>query len=84
MMGNKLDRITLGEDSTRPAGRKHAQASGLFDGALDGMAGPVVFSDVYDVDPADAEAFDRGFPPKEKKFQESQRAFERAAQELDE
>lgn len=56
----------------------------LFDGALDGMAGTVVFSDVYDVDPADAEAFDRGFPPKEKKFQESQRAFERAAQELDE
>lgn len=56
----------------------------LFDGALDGMAGTVVFSDVYDVTPADAEAFDRGFPPKEKKFQESQRAFERVAQELDE
>ncbi|MBQ8662201.1 MAG: GNAT family N-acetyltransferase, partial [Alphaproteobacteria bacterium] len=38
---------------------------GLYDGALDGIAGKYYENDIYHVDEADVAAFDRAFPPKE-------------------
>lgn len=39
---------------------------GLYDGALGGLAGKYYESDVYHVDEAAVDVFDKGFPPKEK------------------
>ncbi len=56
----------------------------LYEGALDGISGYVVFSDVLEVTDDEVDEFDKSFPPKEKKFQESQVEFKRAASMLDE
>ncbi|MGI8314333.1 GNAT family N-acetyltransferase [Halobacillus mangrovi] len=56
----------------------------LYEGALDDMSGYVSFSDVLEVDDDEVNEFDKSFPPKEKKFQESQIEFEKAASMLDE
>ncbi|MFD1020371.1 GNAT family N-acetyltransferase [Thalassobacillus hwangdonensis] len=56
----------------------------LYENALDDISGHVVFSDALEVNEEDVEAFDQSFPPKEKKFQESQIEFEKAASLLDE
>lgn len=56
----------------------------LVEGALDGVSGYARFSDVFEVESTEVEAYDQSFPPKEKKFQESQDEFEKASAELDE
>ncbi|MFG6116145.1 GNAT family N-acetyltransferase [Halobacillus sp. MO56] len=56
----------------------------LYEGALNDISGYVIFSDVLEVDDDEVNEFDRSFPPKEKKFQESQIEFEKAASMLDE
>ncbi|WLR47194.1 N-acetyltransferase [Halobacillus litoralis] len=56
----------------------------LYEGALEDISGYVVFSDALEVDDEEVTAFDQSFPPKEKKVQESQREFEKAASMLDE
>lgn len=55
----------------------------LYEGALDDISGYVVFSDVLDANNDDVEKFDKSFPLKEKKFQDSQREYERAVSMLD-
>lgn len=57
----------------------------LYEGALDDVSGYAVFSDVLE-EPTKEEldAFDKQFPYKEKKVQESQKEFEIAATMLDE
>lgn len=56
----------------------------LYEGALDGISGHAVFSDVFEVNEADVDAFDESFPPKEKKRQASQEEYEKMATMLDE
>ncbi|WP_443123218.1 GNAT family N-acetyltransferase [Halobacillus sp. B29] len=56
----------------------------LYEGALDDLSGYVVFSDVLEADDDEVNEFDQSFPPKEKKYQESQDEFEKAASMLDE
>lgn len=57
----------------------------LYEGALNGIEGHVALSDILtDVDPVELEAFDRQFPEKEKRVQESQKIFEAACSALDE
>ncbi|MGF2614683.1 N-acetyltransferase [Rossellomorea vietnamensis] len=55
----------------------------LYEGALDCISGYVRFSDVLEVNDDEVNEFDKSFPPKEKKFQESQTEFEKAASMLD-
>ena len=68
-----------------PDGRFYTgiQALPLYEGALDGVRGTLLFSEVFVTDEETVERFDAGFPPKEKQFQESQAAFQRAAAEID-
>lgn len=56
----------------------------LYDGALDKTFGYAEFSDVFDVKDEEVEEFDKSFPPKQKKYQESQDEYEAAAALLDE
>ncbi|SMB79813.1 hypothetical protein SAMN00017405_0800 [Desulfonispora thiosulfatigenes DSM 11270] len=56
----------------------------LYEGALDNISGHAVFSAVLDVTEEEIEEFDKSFPPKEKKYQESQKEFEIASSMLDE
>lgn len=56
----------------------------LYEGALEGRAGYVVFSEVLDVTDEEVNVFDKGFPFKEKKFQESQKEYALACAMLDE
>lgn len=56
----------------------------LYEGALDNISGYAVFSDVLEVSDDEVDGFDKSFPPKEKKFQESQVEFETASSMLDE
>ncbi len=56
---------------------QHAQTSAC-------MPCTAVFSDVFEVNPEDVEAFDTTFPPKEKGYQESQKEFEASCTKLDE
>lgn len=63
---------------------KGIMALPLYDGALDGISGKIVFSDVFDVPKqADLDEFDKNFPAKEKTVQDSHREFEIASQEID-
>ncbi len=56
----------------------------LYEDALDNISGYVEFSDVLDSNDDEVNEFDKSFPPKEKKFQESQLEFETASSMLDE
>lgn len=51
------------------------QALELFPGALGGISGRYLEGEAYETDPAGAEAFDRSFPPKEKRVTPSQARF---------
>lgn len=67
---------------TNPEGRYHPalQALELVPGALAGAQGRFFEAEVYDtLTPEETEAFDKLFPPKEKRVTESQKAFERLA-----
>lgn len=55
----------------------------LYEGALDGISGYADFSDVFDVKEEEVDAFDQSFPPKEKKYQESQDEYETSCSLLD-
>ncbi|VDN47113.1 GCN5-related N-acetyltransferase [Petrocella atlantisensis] len=55
----------------------------LYEGALDDIKGYADFSDVFEVMEEEVEAFDQLFPPKEKKYQESQDEYEAAASLLE-
>ena len=55
----------------------------LYEGALENISGYVVFSEDLEVTLEEVEEFDKNFPYKEKKFQESQLEFEKACAELD-
>ncbi|MGL5616726.1 MAG: GNAT family N-acetyltransferase [Sarcina sp.] len=55
----------------------------LYKGALNGVSGIIYFSEVMEPDEVSLEEFDKGFPYKEKKVQESQLQFEAAVSELD-
>ena len=63
---------------------KGLQAIPLVDGALDGLKGYALFSQALEVSLEKAEDFDKNFPYKEKKVEESQKEFEVACVELDE
>lgn len=56
----------------------------LYEGALDNISGYLVVSDVFDVTEEEVEEFDRSFPLKEKKYQESQDEYEATISMLDE
>ncbi len=56
----------------------------LYEGALDKICGYADFSDVFNVTEKEVEEFDKSFPPKEKKYQESQDEYEAAVALLDE
>lgn len=56
----------------------------LYENALNGISGHAVFSDVFDVTEDAVEEFDKIFPYKEKKYQESQDEYESAIAMLDE
>lgn len=56
----------------------------LYDGALDNISGYADFSDVFDVTQEEVDAFDKLFPPKEKKYQASQDEYKAASSMLDE
>lgn len=56
----------------------------LYEGALDGISGYAVFSNVFDVTQEEVDEFDKSFPPKEKKYQASQEEFEAASSMIDE
>ncbi|WP_217587160.1 GNAT family N-acetyltransferase [Lentibacillus saliphilus] len=56
----------------------------LYEGALDYTSGHVVFSDALEVSEDAVEEFDKSFPPKEKKYQESQDEYEATISLLDE
>jgi len=56
----------------------------LYDGALDDISGYVKLSDALDVTQEEVDEFDKSFPPKEKKYQESQDEYEAASSMLDE
>lgn len=55
----------------------------LQEDALKNISGYAIFSDVLEVNPEEVEEFDKSFPFKEKKIQESQREFEIACCEID-
>ena len=55
----------------------------LCEGALDDISGMLYFSDVYETDESNLEAFDKTFPSRIKCIQESQKEFELAISELD-
>lgn len=52
--------------------------------ALDGISGHVRFSDVFEVNPQEAEEYDKNFPPKEKLVLPCQAEYEKACTLLDE
>lgn len=52
--------------------------------ALDGISGYVQFSDVFDINPQEAEEYDKKFPPKEKLVLPCQAEYEKACTLLDE
>lgn len=56
----------------------------LYDGVLDNISGYAVFSEVLDATEEEIEEFDRSFPYKEKKVQDSQKEFEISCSLLDE
>lgn len=56
----------------------------LYEGALNGIIGYVEFSDCFEVNPEEVDEFDKTFPYKEKKIQESQNEYEKACSQLDE
>lgn len=56
----------------------------LYEGALDGISGKAVFSDVFEVDKDELEEYDNTFLPKEKAVKESQKLFETYSTMLDE
>lgn len=56
----------------------------LYDGALNNTSGYAVFSDALEVTEEEIEEFDKNFPYKEKKIQDSQKEFEIASCMLDE
>lgn len=56
----------------------------LYEGALDGISGKAVFSDVFEVDKDELEEYDKTFLPKEKAVKESQKLFETYSTMLDE
>ena len=56
----------------------------LYENALDNIQGYVRFSSVFDVDDKEVNEFDKKFPYKEKKVQDSQKEFEEASSMLDE
>ena len=56
----------------------------LVEGALDSIKGYATFSQSLEVNWDEAEEFDKNFPVKEKKVQETQQEFEIACAELDE
>ncbi|MBC1372474.1 N-acetyltransferase [Listeria booriae] len=55
----------------------------LVEGALDGVSGNVYFSEAMEPDETQLDEFDKVFPDKEKRIQESQLQFEIAVSELD-
>lgn len=63
---------------------KGIMALPLYEGALDDISGALFFSEVFETDGEELEVFDKSFPAKEKKVQESQQEFEVASMELDE
>ncbi|MBN2656266.1 MAG: N-acetyltransferase [Spirochaetales bacterium] len=69
-----------------PDGKYYAglQALPLYDGALDGINGFVLFSEAFEVSPEETEEYDRAFPFKEKRVQPSQKEFEIASTLIDE
>lgn len=56
----------------------------LYEGALDGISGYVEFSNCFEVSSEEVDEFDKNFPYKEKRVQESQKEYEKACCELDE
>lgn len=56
----------------------------LYEGALDDIAGYVALSEILDVTDEEVDEFDKAFPFKEKRFQESQEEYELACAMLDE
>lgn len=56
----------------------------LYEGVLDNISGYVVFSEVLDATEEEIEEFDKSFPYKEKKVQDSQKEFEISCSMLDE
>ena len=56
----------------------------LYDDALDGICGNIHFSDCMEVDPLEAEEFDKKYPYKEKRVLPCQAEFEKACDEIDE
>lgn len=56
----------------------------LYEGALEGISGHAVFSDVFEVTQEEVDAYDKNFPYKEKKVQESQMEYEAAIARLEE
>ena len=56
----------------------------LYQGALDDISGHAIFSDVLEADNNEVEEFDRSFPAKEKRYQESQKEFETMVSMIDE
>lgn len=56
----------------------------LYEGALDNISGYAVFSEALETTEEEIEEFDKTFPYKEKKVQESQREYEMACSMLDE
>ncbi len=55
----------------------------LKNGYFDNISGYAKFSNALEVNEKEAEEFDKTFPPKEKKVQDSQKEFEAAASEID-
>ncbi|MGL4252526.1 MAG: GNAT family N-acetyltransferase [Cetobacterium sp.] len=56
----------------------------LYEGALEGVSGYAEFSEGLEVTSEEVEEFDKNFPYREKKVQESQDEYERACSQLDE
>lgn len=55
----------------------------LYEGALDGVTGYASFSDVFEVTTEEVDEFDKNFPYREKKIEESQSEYEKACSEVD-
>lgn len=55
----------------------------LYDGALDDISGYAVFSEALEPSQEEIDEFDKTFPLKEKRVQESQKEFENAVSEID-
>ncbi len=56
----------------------------LYERALDNISGYAVFSEAFEPTEEEIEEFDKTFPYKEKKMQQSQREYEMACSMLDE